>query len=81
MYCYQIELRKLKVLYKLCFNRNKKILNCSKKDPLKKDYEEKLRSKEYQKILFLEFCQSKKISKHIPKEMVLTFFDLKKGVN
>ena len=73
--------KKLKILYKLCFNRHKKFLDCSKKVPLKKDYEEKLRSKEYQKILFLVFCQSKKMSKHIPKEMILTFFDLKNGVN
>ena len=60
MYCYQIELRKLKVLYKLCFNRHKKFLNCSKKVPLKKDYEEKLRSKEYQKILFCGILSVKK---------------------
>lgn len=73
--------KKLKVLYLLCFKRHEKFLDRSNKVPLKKDYEEKLRSKEYQKILFLVFCRSKMMSKHIPKEMVLTFFDLKKGVN
>jgi hypothetical protein len=75
------EYRILKIFYKICFNRHEKFLNCSKKIPLKKENEEKLGSKEYQKILFLVFCRSKKMSKHIPKEMVLTFFDLKKGVN
>ena len=73
--------RKLKILYKLCFKRHEKFLDRSNKVFLKNVYEEKLNSKEYQKILFLEFCQSKKISKHIPKEMILTFFDLKNGLN
>jgi hypothetical protein len=73
--------KKLKVLYVLCFKRHEKFLDRSNKVPLKKDYEEKLKSKEYKKILFLVFCRSKKMSKHIPKEMILSFFDLKNGVN
>lgn len=73
--------RKLEILYKLCFKRHEKFPGRSNKVSLKKVYEEKLNSEEYQKILFLEFCQSKKISKHIPKEMILTFFDLKNGLN
>jgi hypothetical protein len=73
--------RKLKVLYKLCFNQHEKFLNRPRKFPLKKDYEEKLRSKDYQKILFLVYCRSKKISKHIPNEVISSFFDIKNGVN
>ena len=73
--------RKLEILYKLCFKRHEKFPGRSNKVSLQKVYEEKLNSEEYQKILFLEFCQSKKISKHIPKEMILTFFDLKNGLN
>ena len=75
------DFKKLKVLYKLSLKRHEKFLDRSNKVSLKNVCEEKLRSKEYQKILFLEFCQSKKISKHIPKEMILTFFDLKNGLN
>ena len=40
--------KKNKVLYLLCFKRHEKFFDRSNKVPLKKDYEEKLRSKEYQ---------------------------------
>ena len=75
------DIRELKILYKLCFDKHEKFLNSSQKFPLKKDYEEKLKSKEYQKILFLVFCRSKKVSKDIPNETISYFFDLKNGMN
>jgi hypothetical protein len=75
------EHRKLKVLYKLCFNQHEKFLNRPRKVPLKTDYEKKLRSKEYKKILFLIYCRSKKISKHLPNDIVSGFFDIKNGMN
>jgi hypothetical protein len=73
--------KKLKVLYVLCFKGHEKFLDRSNKVPLKKDYEEKLRSKEYKKILFLIYCRSKKISKHLPNDIVSGFFDIKNGMN
>lgn len=75
------DFRKLNILYQLCFDRHKKHLNRLENFPIKKDYEEKLKSKEYQKILFIVFCRSNKFSKHIPNEIVSIYFDIKNGGN
>lgn len=84
-YCTMTDLRKdhrlLKIFYILCQKQHEKYLNRTNKIPLKREYEEKLRSKEYQKMNFFVFCRSKKIIKHIPSEMILFYFDLKNGMN
>jgi hypothetical protein len=73
--------RKLKILYKLCFRIHEKYIYRLENIPSKRDYIEKLKSKEYQKILFIVFCRSNKFSKHIPNEIVSNYFDIKNGEN